>query len=337
MSINVSIEDGRLLSVLSAGLPLVERPFAAIGESLGMAENEVVGRIAALKEAGVVGHLGAVFDSRGLGYRSSLVAFRVAPGREDEAAEVIGRHPGVTHVYGRPHAFNVWATLAVAPTSALGLDRTAEALGRDAQAEATRLLPALALYKVGVKLDQPDRGEPGEPPAPEAIGLIRELQKDLPLVPSPYAEVGGRLGIGEDQVLASARQMVEAGRLRRVAAVVQGRPGGLRASAMGVFAVPEERIDEVADAVSNSAAVSHCYRRPVYPDWPYALFTMVQGRTAEECEATLEALSKAAAAPEYAALPTTKAYKRARLEYFSPEAEAWEAAVLERARASGEA
>ena len=337
MSVNVSIEDGRLLNALFAGLPLVERPFAAIGEPLGMAENEVVGRIAALKEAGVIRHLGAVFDSRGLGYRSSLVAFRVAPGREDEAAEVIGRHPGVTHVYARPHAFNVWATLAVAPTSALGLDRTAEALGRDAQAEATRLLPALALYKVGVKLDQPDRGEPGEPPPAEQIALIRELQEDLPLVPSPYAEVGGRLGIGEDQVLASARQLVEAGRLRRIAPVVQGRSGGPRASVMGVFAVPEERIDEVADAVSNSAAVSHCYRRAVHADWPYALFTMVQGRTAGECEATVEALSKAVAVPEFAALPATKAYKRTRLEYFSPDAEAWEAAALDRARAAGAA
>jgi DNA-binding Lrp family transcriptional regulator len=334
VSANVSIEDGKLLSLLEeAGVPLVERPFTAIGEQVGMAETEVIGRIAALEEAQVVRHLGAVFDSRRLGYRSSLVAFRVAPGREDEAAEAVSGHPGVTHVYLRRHAFNVWATLAVSPASAFGLERTAEILGRGAQGEATRLLPALTLYKAGVKLDRAAERAPGEAPPPDQIGLVRELQRDLPLVPAPYADVGARLGLGEDRLLASARQMVETGQLLRIAAVVHRRVAGFRANAMGVFAVPEERVDEVGDALSSSDAVSHCYRRPVYPDWPYSLFTMVHGRTAAECEATLEALSKTTAVPEYAVLHGTKEYKRTRLVYFSPEAEAWEAATLDRERA----
>ncbi|HEU5394960.1 MAG TPA: Lrp/AsnC family transcriptional regulator, partial [Candidatus Methylomirabilis sp.] len=59
-------------------------------------------------------------------------------------------------------------------------------------------------------------------------------------------------------------------------------------------------------------------------DWPYSIFTMVHGRTPAECEATLEAMSKATGLTEYAALYSTKEYKKTRVRYFTDEYEAWE-------------
>ena len=84
-----------------------------------------------------------IFDTVRLGYRSSLVAGRVAADRVEEAAAVIGAHPGVSHSYLRDHAWNLWFTLAVPPDSALGLEGTAAVLARAGKLHAHRLLPAV--------------------------------------------------------------------------------------------------------------------------------------------------------------------------------------------------
>lgn len=345
MAVSISVEDGRLLNVLQSGVPLVERPFADMGAQVGLSEGEVISRLAALEDARIVRQISAIFDTRSLGYRSSLVAMQVPPARENEAADVVNRHPGVSHNYRRNHAFNIWFTIAVPPTSKLGLERTVEILDREAGADSTRILPTLKLYKIGVKLDMTGETPPDaasdapiytqanrkkEGVTPEQVPVIRELQKDMPLVPTPYTEMAERLGMSLDRLFAMASQMVEDGQLRRVAAVLHHRVAGFRANAMGVWKVPEERADAVGDTMASYNAVSHCYRRPVYPDWPYALFTMVHGRNARECEATLASMSKATGVTEYRALYSTREYKKIRLAYFTPELDGWEADTLAR-------
>ena len=39
-------------------------------------------------------------------------------------------------------------------------------------------------------------------------------------------------------------------------------------------------------------AVSHCYKRPTYPDWPYSIFTMVHARSMEACEEAIDAIAE---------------------------------------------
>ena len=70
--------------------------------------------------------------------------------------------------------------------------------------------------------------------------------------------------------------------------------------------------------------VSHCYQRPTYPDWPYNLFSMTHGRDRGECEAVLAAISAETGLTDYAVLYSTKEYKKTRVRYFTPEADAWE-------------
>ena len=97
--------------------------------------------------------LSAIFDTRALGYTSSLVAARYPDDRLFEAAAIVGGHPGVSHNYRRTHAFNLWYTLAVEPDSRLGLEETMERLHEETAAESMRLLPTLKLYKINVQLD----------------------------------------------------------------------------------------------------------------------------------------------------------------------------------------
>jgi siroheme decarboxylase len=64
--------DKRLLNVIQADFPLATRPFRALGESLGLGEAETLQRIAVLKRDHIIRQISAIFDTRSLGYRSSL-------------------------------------------------------------------------------------------------------------------------------------------------------------------------------------------------------------------------------------------------------------------------
>ncbi len=338
--------DRELLNAVQWDFPLEPRPFAALGERLGVDEATVRERVAKVKDAGVLRQLSAIFDTRALGYTSALVAAKIDGERIDEAAAAVSDHPGVSHNYKRNHPYNLWYTIAVPPGDSL--DEHIDALHRESGALVTRKLPTLTLYKIGVKLDmtgqtaadakaevleheRPERK--AEMPAPDLsdveVATIRVVQHDLPVVERPFAAYGDRIGVSEDDVLASLRAFKERKLMRRFAAVMNHRTAGFKANAMGVWAVPADRLAEIGPQMAGFAAVSHCYRRPTYDDWPYSVFTMIHGRSARDCEATVEAIRTETGIDEYCLLWSIKEYKKVRLEYFTPDWDAWSAKHLE--------
>ena len=338
-------KDRELLNAVQWDFPLEPRPFAALGERLGSSEPEVRERIAAVKAEGVLRQLSAIFDTRALGYDSSLVAAKIDPERIDDAAARISEHPGVSHNYKRNHAFNLWYTIAVPPGESL--DEHLDVLHRESGAIVTRKLPTLRLYKIGVKLDMTgktaadakapvsEHERPERRPHMDApvlsdleVAAIRGVQEDLPLVERPFAAYGEQIGCSEDQVLELLASFQARKLMRRFAAVMNHRSAGFKANAMGVWAVPEERLDELGPQMAGFALVSHCYRRPTYPDWPYSVFTMVHGKSARECEATIAAVRAETGVDDYALLWSVKEYKKTRVRYFTPEWDGWRAAHL---------
>jgi DNA-binding Lrp family transcriptional regulator len=109
--------DRRILEALQHEFPLHERPFEVLAQRLGIDAERLWQRVEALFARGVIRRLGASFDSRKLGFCSTLAAVRVGPELVDRAAQIIGCHPEVTHSYLRDHAFNVWFTI-IAPDEA---------------------------------------------------------------------------------------------------------------------------------------------------------------------------------------------------------------------------
>jgi DNA-binding Lrp family transcriptional regulator len=95
---------------------------------------------------------------------------------------------------------------------------------------------------------------------------------------------------------------------------------------MGVWAVPgdDAEVDRVGEMMAGFRAVSHCYKRLTYPDWPYNIFTMVHGKSQEECEKALRAIAEKTGVSNHSALYSTKEYKKVRIRYFTPDEEAWE-------------
>jgi siroheme decarboxylase len=339
--------DRELLNAVQWDFPLDPRPFAVLGERLGIPEEEVRARVARVKQLGVLRQLSAIFDTRALGYGSALVAAQIDPDRVDEAAEVISAHPGVSHNYKRNHAYNLWYTIAVPPGESL--EQHIDVLHRESGAIVTRRLPTLKLYKIGVKLDmtgntaadakaevleheKPERREHMDAPVLSdlEIATIRIVQEDLPLVERPFAAYGELIGTDESTVLDLLRSFKERKLMRRFAAVMNHRSAGFKANAMGVWAVPDEDLEEIGPQMATFSAVSHCYRRPTYDDWPYSVFTMVHGRSARDCEATIDAIRDETGISEYCLLWSVKEYKKIRLRYFGPEWEEWEKEHLAR-------
>ena len=332
--------DAQLLNAVQWSFPLDAQPYAVLAERLGLTEDEVIDRLRAVKAEGVLRQLSAIFDTRALGYTSALIAAKVDADRIDAAAEIINEHPGVSHNYKRNHDYNLWYTLAVPPGE--DFDTHLDVLHQASGARVTRKLPTLKLYKIGVKLDmtgkmaadakaevleheRPERK--ADMPAPELsdleVRVIQLCQDDLPLEPRPFAAQAEKLGINEDELLAILHSFTERKLMRRFAAVMNHRTAGFKANAMGVWAVPEDDLEEIGPQMAGFAAVSHCYRRPTYDDWPYTVFTMVHGRSARDCEATIDAIASETGVDEYTLLWSIKEYKKVRLRYFNSEWAAW--------------
>ncbi len=332
--------DRELLNAVQWDFPLDAQPYAVLSERLGIPEDEVMTRLGRVKELGVLRQLSAIFDTRALGYSSSLVAAKVDADRIDEAADVISRHPGVSHNYKRNHPYNLWYTIAVPPGD--DLQAHVDVLHRESGAHITRVLPTLKLYKIGVKLDmtgqtaadaktevleheRPERRAVMEAPdlSPLEIEAIRIVQEDLPLVERPFAVEADAIGTDEATLLEMLQSFKDRKLMRRFAAVMNHRSAGYKANAMGVWAVPEEHLDDIGPKMAGFAFVSHCYKRPTYEDWPYSVFTMVHGHNARDCEDTIAAIQADTGVEEYALLWSVKEYKKTRVRYFTGDWDDW--------------
>jgi hypothetical protein len=63
--------------------------------------------------------------------------------------------------------------------------------------------------------------------------------------------------------------------------------------------------------------VSHAYQRPVFPDWPYNVFTMVHATNLDDCKRIAAEMQARSGVAEYALLYGAKEYKKERVRYFA--------------------
>ena len=148
---------------------------------------------------------------------------------------------------------------------------------------------------------------------------IRELQEDLALVPRPFDDMAQRLGKTNDELFATVQDFQDRRFMRRFSAVLHHRRSGFSANAMIVWKVPEERSEEVGMTMAQNSAVTHCYERPTFPDWPYTHFTMVHATSTEGCEEIEREISEATGITERLLLYSSREYKKTRVRYFVPE------------------
>ncbi|MHA1113555.1 MAG: siroheme decarboxylase subunit beta [Alphaproteobacteria bacterium] len=105
----LNVRDRRLIAALQDGLPLVARPYAALGEAAGMTEAQVIARIEALRAAGTIRRFGAVVRHRSLGYTANaMTVWDIPDAQTAEAGRKLAALPYVTLAYRRPRRAPDW-------------------------------------------------------------------------------------------------------------------------------------------------------------------------------------------------------------------------------------
>jgi DNA-binding Lrp family transcriptional regulator len=329
--------DRRLLDLLQLHLPLTERPYQGLADSLDRSEEEVLRRLRRLKEEGILRQIGAIFDSSRLGYQSTLVAFEIDPPLLDLVAYRLNAHPGISHNYARDHRYNLWFTLTV-PQSQDLRGETAR-LAAQVEAQDFLFLPALAIFKIGVLLNLSREEEEGalplrsptsakqqaeaaiRPLTSTEIQVVRALQTDLPLEPCPFQILAQQEGMKEGELLERARSFLSQGIMRRFCGTLHHREAGFLFNRLALWQVAEGEVQEAGRRMAAFQSVSHCYQRAAYPHWPYSLYTMFHAQTGREADGILQSLVEATGIREYLLLETTREYKKERVQYFQEDSD----------------
>ena len=320
--------DKEILNEIQWSFPLVTRPFDAIAKKFNTTPEIIKERLNSLKEIGVLRQLSAIFDTRKLGYTSSLVAMEIESDKLEDVANQINRHPGVSHNYERDHQFNLWFTLAVPP--GIDLKQELEKFNVLKGIKKVRMLPTLQLFKIGVKLDLVDEKKHDIAPTEEKKEIketkfepteqdkdfIRELQKNMDIIDEPFVNAAKNLGLTENEVFEKMKHYEDIGVMRRFAAILRHRQIGFTANGMIVWKVDNDKISEVGSKLGSFPQVSHCYERPTYPDWPYNVFSMIHCKTQDEAYDVAKTIQDQIHVDDYNILFSTREFKKTRVEYF---------------------
>ncbi len=101
--------DNDLLQVLTTGMPLCDRPYLRIAETLDRSEEDILERVAILEDAGIIARLGVIVRHRALGWRSNaMVVWNIDRERIDRAGPALAAQTGVTLCYERRPVDGVW-------------------------------------------------------------------------------------------------------------------------------------------------------------------------------------------------------------------------------------
>jgi DNA-binding Lrp family transcriptional regulator len=330
---NIDNTDKKLLNLLQKDFPLVKNPFSVLANEISITEQELLQRIENLKTRGLIREIGPVLDSRKLGYQSTLVAMRIQEKSLEKVAQIINKHPGVSHNYARDHYFNFWFTLAIPNNT--NMQDEIQKLSSLVKSEATLNLPALQVFKLRAYFNfagdsQSEAGEmKWDTPYPISDkkvcdnvasllllerAIINELQQDVPLVKNPFDAMAEHLNVTVDEFLEQCHLLKKRGVIRHFGALIRHYNAGFSANAMVCWAVPSSSVKIIGRKMASFPEVSHCYERKTAPNWNYNLFTMIHDKTRESLKKTVEKILLETGIDEYAILFTVKEFKKERIK-----------------------
>lgn len=162
--------DRALMRATHAGLPLVPAPYRALADTIGITEAEVIARLAAMQERGVLRRIGAVPNHYALGWRANgMTVWDVADDRIAELGERVGALPCVSHCYQRPRRLPNWPYNLFAMVHARTRDEARPLVDaiRAVLGDACRAHDVLwsthILKKTGLRMPEAKPGASGEP------------------------------------------------------------------------------------------------------------------------------------------------------------------------------
>ncbi|HPR50610.1 MAG TPA: AsnC family transcriptional regulator [Deltaproteobacteria bacterium] len=142
--------DKKILTLVNKSLPVDERPYGKIAETLGLAEQEVIERLRSMRAQGLIRRIGAVINPRRIGWHSTLCAMQIPEEKLDYYADTVNSYPEITHNYIRSGQTNCWFTL-ITPDKESSLRIISEIEQR--LGERVLDLPARRVFKIKVAFD----------------------------------------------------------------------------------------------------------------------------------------------------------------------------------------
>lgn len=104
--------DRAILNTLQEGFPLTPHPYDDAGRALGITGDELIARLARLREIGAITRFGPFYDAAAMGGAFCLCALSAPDADFDRIAGLVNAYPEVAHNYARDHALNMWFVLA---------------------------------------------------------------------------------------------------------------------------------------------------------------------------------------------------------------------------------
>ncbi|MFC1467522.1 hypothetical protein ACFLQY_02360 [Verrucomicrobiota bacterium] len=336
--------DQELMFQLQRDFPLAVEPFKVLAERLKSTEERVLARTQRFFDEGKARRFGAVFDARGLGYKSALCGVAVPEAEIDLAAAKICPHIGVTHCYVRDWPAeldpslagapsqprpNVWFTLA-APASQFDHE---VARVQAHVAYPILVLPALQRFKIDVVFDPRAEKKPAASKPVQVAGsalnpdakeqeMIRQLQQSLPVVSRPFAAIAEAAGMTEEALVQKMQAWRRQGALRRVAMILFHRKVGFTANAMCVWNVPPEQMDAAGKRLAARPEITHCYERSYSEAFPFNLYAMIHDSSWERTHALFRELCGVVGDVPANMLGSIRELKKVSPYYFGEAAEA---------------
>lgn len=147
--------------------------------------------------------------------------------------------------------------------------------------------------------------------------VLRMVQDSLPDSLTPYADIAAAVGVTEEEVLALLSRLKEDGTIRRFGASIKHQKTGWNHNAMVAWVADEALAEAAGPVAARHPGISHCYFRPSSAlDWPYTFYTMVHGKSAEDCALVVEDLKRDTPLTECAVLKSLKELKKISMTYF---------------------
>lgn len=101
--------DRALIVATQCGLPLAARPYQLIAGQLGLSADEVMRRLKAMLDSGIIRRIGVVPNHYAIGWTANgMTVWDVADDQVDELGARVGALDFVTHCYRRPRALPAW-------------------------------------------------------------------------------------------------------------------------------------------------------------------------------------------------------------------------------------
>lgn len=104
--------DKAIVNRLQQGFPICASPYRAVAVELGLSESDLLNRLEALLNNGVLSRFGPMFHAEQMGGALTLAAMIVPEERFDAVTHIVNAFPEVAHNYARNHRLNMWFVLA---------------------------------------------------------------------------------------------------------------------------------------------------------------------------------------------------------------------------------